>query len=99
LEKNNRNGDTASPLVLQYDVPVPSAVLLGVYTILGCEVFRIRLANKEAGKHTLEWDGRDKLGELVPDRELIIRVETISNDGGAVVISAKKLMLNRDTHL
>jgi hypothetical protein len=91
------NNQFSKTIAFNYDIPVVSSVFVSIYTMLGREIYRLRLASKEPGRHELEWDGLDKLGDPVSDTELIVRIETISVNGGERRISARKLMLYRNS--
>jgi subtilisin family serine protease len=50
---------------IRYAIPVDSKVWLTVYDLLGREVTRLIDEEKEAGYHSVKWDGRDQRGETV----------------------------------
>ncbi len=50
-----------------YNLPGPGEVRVEVYDSSGNIVKAMFLGQKEAGSHTIQWDGTDYNGELVPD--------------------------------
>ena len=50
---------------ISFDIPHSTAVNLTVYNLLGQEVKNLVNRNLPAGRHTIEWDGRDNLGRAV----------------------------------
>jgi flagellar basal-body rod modification protein FlgD len=50
-----------------YSLPKPGEVRVEVYDSIGRVVKTIFLGQKEAGSHSIQWDGTDSSGNLVPD--------------------------------
>lgn len=50
---------------IKYELPVGAAVELTVYDLVGQQVRTLQTGRQEAGRHQLEWDGRDDLGKEV----------------------------------
>ena len=59
---------------IAYDLPRSSRVTLQVYNILGNKVRTLVKARKKAGRHWVIWDGRDELGNPVPNGVYIYRI-------------------------
>lgn len=51
---------------IEYQLDKPSRVLLKVFNPLGQEMISLTDEFQTAGQHRIEWDGRNKRGQLVP---------------------------------
>ncbi|GEM_PF-3057488 len=72
---------------IRYDLPVASHVRLVIYDILGREVIQLVNAPLYSGRHSVQWNGRDKYGKEVAGGVYIYRIETNN------FVTAKKLVL------
>lgn len=60
---------------LSFELPVQSLVRITVFDVLGNEVIRLLNSQKEAGRHVIEWDGRNRSGEQVSSGVYYFRFE------------------------
>lgn len=72
---------------IEYQLPKPGRVQLTIYNTLGQKVVRLVNDLREAGNHTVLWNGRDQHGNLVPSGVYHYRLEA---DG---FVSTKKMVL------
>ncbi len=72
---------------LEYQLPKPGRVQLTIYNTLGQKVIRLVNDLREAGNHTVFWNGRDQHGNSVPSGVYHYRLEV---DG---FVSTKKMVL------
>ncbi|MBD3299571.1 MAG: HYR domain-containing protein [candidate division Zixibacteria bacterium] len=63
---------------IQFRLPEASEVNLTIYNVLGQEVRSLITGVKEAGTHTVEWDGRDNNGSAVQSGMYFYRIQTPS---------------------
>ncbi len=63
---------------IQFRLPEASEVNLTIYNVLGQEVRSLIAGVKEAGTHTVEWDGRDNNGSAVQSGMYFYRIQTPS---------------------
>ncbi len=62
--------------VLQFDLPKPTRVILAIYNLRGEKVKTLLDAVREAGRHTLEWDGTNQAGQSVASGLYVCRMRT-----------------------
>ncbi|GAB4319606.1 MAG: hypothetical protein Kow0074_09310 [Candidatus Zixiibacteriota bacterium] len=63
---------------IQFRLPEASEVNLTIYNVLGQQVRSLVAGVKEAGTHTVEWDGRDDNGSTVQSGMYFYRIQTPS---------------------
>ncbi|RMH72077.1 MAG: T9SS C-terminal target domain-containing protein [Gemmatimonadetes bacterium] len=63
---------------MQYELPTPSHVSINVYDVMGRRVTTLVNENKEAGFHTVTWNGRNDQQKFVPSGIYIYRLENES---------------------
>jgi hypothetical protein len=63
---------------IQYRLAEASEVNLTIYNVLGQQVRSLVAGVKEAGTHTIEWDGRDDNGSTVQSGMYFYRIQTPS---------------------
>jgi hypothetical protein len=59
---------------IQFHVPVPDVVDLGIYNVLGQRVRTLPAGDLAAGGHRRDWDGRDDRGEDLPPGIYFVRI-------------------------
>lgn len=64
---------------IQYGLPKDDRVSLRVYNLLGQEVRALVNERKDAGIHTIIWDGRDESGRKVSSGSYFLRLETVQH--------------------
>jgi hypothetical protein len=69
---NPFNGGTS----LQFDLPQEGDVELSIYNLVGQKVVTLTQGHRLAGKHSLQWDGRDALGRELASGVYIYRLRT-----------------------
>jgi hypothetical protein len=60
---------------LSFELPIPEVVRLGVFDAQGRRVRSLLDESREAGRHELEWDGRDDGGRAVASGVYLCRME------------------------
>ena len=60
--------------MITYDVPHAAHIMLKVYDMLGREVRTLADAFQEAGRKTVQWDGRDHAGQILPSGVYVCRL-------------------------
>jgi len=60
---------------LSFELPLPEVVRLGVFDAQGRRVRTLLDGSREAGRHELEWDGRDDGGRAVASGVYLCRME------------------------
>jgi hypothetical protein len=63
---------------IQYNLPKSSFVTLVVYDLLGKTIKKLVQQKKQAGFHSVVWDGRDQNGEIVASGVYIYQLKTES---------------------
>ncbi len=61
---------------IRYALPTATYVVLEIYNLLGQEVRTLVSASMPAGYHDVNWDGKDRSGNLVPSGVYIYRIRT-----------------------
>jgi hypothetical protein len=74
---------------ISFFLPRSGRAEIGVYELTGRRVAVLAARSFPAGRHTLDWNGRDAAGRALPSGTYLVRVETASATG------AQKLMLVR----
>lgn len=74
--------------VISYTLQSASPVELRIFNFLGQEVRALEQANRTAGLHQVQWDGKDNSGTIVPSGVYIYRLSA-----GALTQSRKMLFL------
>lgn len=76
LEQNYPNPFNPTTNIV-FSLPKLAEVKLTIYTLLGQRVaVLVDNEKRAAGKHTVQWDGRDKTGNLVPSGVYIYKIES-----------------------
>ncbi|MBI2619868.1 MAG: T9SS type A sorting domain-containing protein, partial [Ignavibacteriales bacterium] len=63
---------------IKFALPVESRFALVIYNILGQRVRTVAEGIKSAGEYTVQWDGRNDVGEVVQTGVYFYRLETNS---------------------
>jgi len=72
---------------IAYDLPVRSKVYLNIYDADGRQVRRLADGWQDAGRYSLNWDGRDKTGRACPSGVYFCSLKTRNHD------AVKKMLL------
>ncbi len=59
---------------IRYALPEAARVTLAIYDVMGREVARLVDGNLEAGTHSVEWNGQDRAGRVLPSGVYIVRL-------------------------
>ncbi len=78
---------------IRFALPTASTVILRVYDILGREVQTLVQETRQAGYHTVVWDGRDRNGNPASSGAYFFRIEAKPADAGTPFTAMKKMML------
>lgn len=73
---------------ISYVIPNETDVIINIYDLLGNSIKQIISSNQSIGKHTIQWYGRDKYGELVPAGIYLYQIKT-----GEFVQTKKMILL------
>lgn len=73
---------------ISYFLPKSQKIIVAVYNLRGQKVVNLWRGNQRAGRHSVTWDGRDKLGAMVSSGLYIYRI-----DGRSISKSAKMMFL------
>jgi hypothetical protein len=65
---------------IAYDIPFRSKVYLSIYDADGRQVRRLADGWQDAGRYSLNWDGRDKKGRACPSGVYFCSLKTEDND-------------------
>jgi len=76
--------------IIRYSIPNPGRVELKLYNLIGQSVRTLVNAEHSAGNYTIEWDGKDKHGNLMSSGIYFVKLR-VSNG----VAQTRKLMLFR----
>ena len=82
---NPFNSDT----VIEYQLPQPGEMQLGVYDLAGQRVTTLASGSRAAGSYVLHWDGRDDDGRMLATGVHLYRLHT------KVGLETRKLILLR----
>ncbi len=66
---------SAGRSLLRFSIPQAGPVRLVVYDVAGREVRRLESRNLDAGRHTAEWDGKDRAGREVAPGLYLARLD------------------------
>lgn len=77
------------------DVPSESRVMVTVFNVLGERVATVFEGNLTAGRHMLQWDGRDGRGGLLPSGVYLYRLEAWASTGEGAPPQVRKMLLVR----
>ncbi|MEO0293366.1 MAG: FG-GAP-like repeat-containing protein [candidate division WOR-3 bacterium] len=81
-----------SRTTISYSIGIRSYVSLKIYDVLGREIVTLVDGIKEAGKHIVEWDGMNLLGQKVNSGIYFYRLKSKEN----FVITKKMILLNKE---
>jgi PKD repeat protein len=65
----------AGTTTIEFDLPRPGRVSVGIYTVSGRAVTTLLEGRSRAGHHTLFWDGTDVAGLRVPPGPYVLRID------------------------
>jgi Leucine-rich repeat (LRR) protein len=88
LGRNYPNPFTEST-VIPLELARPSMVRLDVHDLLGRRVRCLMHDRRDAGQYTLSWDGRDEVGDLLPQGVYLLQLKTPS------VVQTRRIVVNR----
>ena len=63
-----------------------SEVGVAIHAMDGRRIWQTQLGAKSAGRHRVEWDGRDEAGQLVPPGVYMVHVEVATDKGSEVIV-------------
>lgn len=72
---------------IRFELPKEERVTLKIYNVLGQEIRQLVDNIKPAGKHKIEWDGRDRFGNLVSSGIYLYRIHAGQS------VRTKKMMM------
>ena len=75
--------------VIEYSLPRSCDVLITVYNLIGAKIKTLLNERRNAGTHTITWDGRDEIDNKVPSGFYFLRIEAGKYEG------TRKLLLMR----
>ncbi|MCH7733407.1 MAG: T9SS type A sorting domain-containing protein [Candidatus Marinimicrobia bacterium] len=78
---------------IHYDLPEASSVSLVIYDLMGREVIRWQNAYENAGFKHYSWNGKDKLGQIVPAGVYIYQLKARSIERDQQFAKTRKMLL------
>jgi flagellar hook assembly protein FlgD len=66
-----------------------------VYNLLGQEVARLADGIEAAGKYSVRWDGKDRVGHTVASGIYLYRLHAVSQSGGETFSTVHKMVVLR----
>jgi hypothetical protein len=79
LDQNHPNPFNASTTI-SFAIPRKTTIKLNIYNILGQEVNTLFAGEKQAGRHSLIWNGKDHKARPVPSGIYIYKLNTLNNE-------------------
>jgi hypothetical protein len=76
-------------VVIEYYLPSPTAVTIELFTAGGTLVRRIDAGQQTAGRHAVQWDGRDATARPLPSGVYLARLTTRQGSTTARVVVAR----------
>jgi len=79
---------------IDYQLPYSANVKLSIYNLQGQKINELINATKSAGTHSVLWNGRNELGQLVASGLYFYRIEAVPLEGGQQpFVEVKKMNL------
>ena len=78
---------------IEYEIPSSGSVALSIYDMLGREVRTLVSETLQAGKHSMDWDGRDNAGRTVASGVYLVSLASPSETG--LKTATKKIVMVR----
>lgn len=82
-----------SSTTIHFNLPMAAQVILKIYNSFGQEVQELLAQPFAAGRHQVNWDGRDHAGKLLTSGVYFIRMTATSRVHGEIVQARKMLVL------
>jgi len=92
LEQNYPNPFNPSTTV-RWQLAENSRVELSIYNILGQKIRKLFSGRQAAGRHSINWDGRNASGQRMASGIYIYRLNVCSQSGAALYSNSKKMLL------
>mgnify|MGYP000459832846 CR=1 FL=1 len=80
---------------ISYTLPQKAHVTLEIYNLLGQRVRTLVEGMKDAGLHTVVWDGRDEFGKTLPSGIYLYQLRAGQGKGQEDFVQVRKMMLMR----
>ncbi len=80
---------------IRFTLPENSAVVLTVYDIAGREIATLVREPRNAGAHTVQWDGRNARGENASSGVYFYKFDAFNNQNTVIVTETRKMLLVR----
>ncbi len=78
---------------IRYSLSSLSDVLLDIYNMQGQQVKTLVSDSRQPGTHSVQWDGTNEIGSIVPSGVYLYRLRATAVDGNTVDLSRKILLL------
>jgi len=82
----SRTNPISGPTEIAFELPAPSAVRLSVFDVTGRSIRALAGETFSAGRHAVEWDGRDDRGQAAATGVYYVRMQTPGFDASQKVI-------------
>jgi hypothetical protein len=92
LEQNYPNPFNPSTRIV-YALPIASKVTISIFDVTGRLIARAFEGDKEAGVHSIVWNGKNSNGNQVASGLYLYKLEASAKEGGTVVLSRKMLLI------
>jgi flagellar hook assembly protein FlgD len=76
-------------VMIRYSLPKPTAVTIEVFNAAGALVRRIDEGMRQAGQHSVSWDGRNGNGDALPSGVYVARMLTLEGTTTGRVVLAR----------
>jgi hypothetical protein len=90
LEQNYPNPFNPSTH-MSFEIPVPSQVTLQIYSETGQLIRTLAAGEKEIGRYTVRWDGRNQSGNTVAAGMYLYRIVARDEEGNAVFVQTRRM--------
>lgn len=67
--------------MISYQLPANAKISVKIYNTLGQEIATLVNKRESAGKHTIQWNGKDRYGKAVTSGVYLYRIEAVSEKG------------------
>ena len=78
---------------IDYQIPVPSNVVISIYNVLGQKVLELINEHQDFGYHEVSWHGRNSHGKQLSSGVYFYRLEATMDDGEKFIQTNKMLLL------
>jgi hypothetical protein len=78
---------------IRFSIPEQSAVVMTIYDMLGQEVATLAEGVHNAGRYSVEWDGRNGSGSAIASGMYFCKITATPIEGGATIAKTRRMLL------